>query len=103
MDTTVPSRTAIDQSLVARIVSGYVRKNQISPAEMPTLINTVYQSLLALGMPPEPEAQAPAVSIRRSSVTSSKEAPRAHPEIQPQALRFLNGGKRASPEPATRE
>ena len=66
MDTTAPSRTAIDQSLVARIVSGYVSKNHIPPAEMPALINTVYQSLLALGMPPEPEAQAPAVSIRRS-------------------------------------
>ena len=66
MDTTAPSRTAIDQSLVARIVSGYVSKNHVPPEEMPTLINTVYQSLLALGMPPEPEAQAPAVSIRRS-------------------------------------
>src|ERR1700757_2630695 len=66
MDTTAPPRTAIDQSLVARIVSGYVRKNQLSPAEMPTLINTVYQSLLALGQPAEPEPPTPAVQIRRS-------------------------------------
>src|ERR1700730_3125086 len=42
------------------------KKNQLSPADMPALINTVYQSLLALGKPPEPEPRNPAVPIRRS-------------------------------------
>jgi predicted transcriptional regulator len=63
MDT---SRRAVDQSLVAKVVSSYVKKNQLSPADMPALINTVYQSLLSLGQPPEPEPPTPAVSIRRS-------------------------------------
>ena len=35
------------QLLVAEIVSNYVKKNQIEPADIPTLIHTVYQSLLA--------------------------------------------------------
>src|SRR6202795_2269417 len=66
MEATASSRRTVDQSLVAKIVSSYVRKNQLSPADMPTLIDTVYQSLLALGKPPEPEAPTPAVPIRRS-------------------------------------
>jgi predicted transcriptional regulator len=60
------SRRAVDQSLVAKVVSSYVRKNQLSPADMPALINTVYQSLLTLGKTPEPEPPIPAVPIRRS-------------------------------------
>ena len=64
METTASSR--IDQSLVARVVSSYVRKNRLLPEEMPTLINTVYQSLLTLGKPPEPEPPTAAVPIRRS-------------------------------------
>jgi predicted transcriptional regulator len=40
-----PSAT-VTQSLVAEIVSSYVENNQIAPADMPTLINTVYQSLV---------------------------------------------------------
>jgi predicted transcriptional regulator len=60
------SRKKTDQLVVAKIVSGYVRKNQLSPTDIPTLINTVYQSLLALGKPPEPEPPTPAVPIRRS-------------------------------------
>jgi len=66
MDTTASSRRTVDQSLVARVVSSYVRKNPVPPAEMPTLISTVYQSLLALGQPPEPDPPTPAVPIRRS-------------------------------------
>jgi len=55
------------QSLVAEIVSAYVRKNQIAPADIPTLINTVYQSLLAAGKAAEPEPErTPAVPIRQS-------------------------------------
>src|SRR6266436_6753232 len=60
------SRRAVDQSLVAKVVSSYVKKNTVSSAEIPTLISTVYQSLLALGKAPEPEPATPAVQIRRS-------------------------------------
>jgi predicted transcriptional regulator len=60
------SRRAVDQSLVAKVVSSYVKKNRLPPADMPALINTVYQSLLALGKLPEPELPTPAVPIRRS-------------------------------------
>ena len=55
------------RSLVTKIVSGYVSKNQIVPADMPTLIATVHQSLLSLGKSTEPEPnRSPAVPIRRS-------------------------------------
>jgi predicted transcriptional regulator len=60
-----PART-VDQSLVAKLVSSYVKKNRLPLEEIPALINTVYQSLLSLGRPPEPEPQTPAVPIRRS-------------------------------------
>ena len=61
-----PASPAI-QSLVAEIVGAYVRKNQIAPADIPALINTVYQSLSAAGKTAEPEpARTPAVSIRQS-------------------------------------
>jgi predicted transcriptional regulator len=55
------------QSLVAEIVSSYVKKNQIAPADIPALINTIYQSLLTAGQAAEPEQpRTPAVSIRQS-------------------------------------
>ena len=55
------------QSLVAEIVSAYVRKNQIAPADLPALINTVYQSLVTAGKASEPEPpRTPAVPIRQS-------------------------------------
>lgn len=54
------------QHLVTQIVSGYVKRNQVAPADISTVINTVYQSLQALGKAPEPPTQAPAVSIRQS-------------------------------------
>ena len=55
------------QSLIAEIVSSYVKKNQIAPADIPTLINTVYQSLLTAGKTAEPEpVRTPAVPIRQS-------------------------------------
>jgi predicted transcriptional regulator len=62
MDT---SCRAVDPSLVAKVVSSYVKKNTLQPAEMPALINTVYQTLLGLGKPPE-QPPTPAVPIRRS-------------------------------------
>jgi predicted transcriptional regulator len=55
------------QSLVTEIVSSYVKKNQIAPADIPTLISTVYQSLLAAGKTAEPEpVRTPAVPVRQS-------------------------------------
>jgi predicted transcriptional regulator len=54
------------QSLVAQIVSGYVKKNQVAVADISTVINTVHQSLLSLDKAPEPTPQSPAVSIRQS-------------------------------------
>ena len=55
------------QLSVARIVSSYVKKNQIAPADIPALINTVYQSLRAAGKAAEPEPpRPPAVPIRQS-------------------------------------
>ena len=52
--------------LVAQIVSEYVKKNQVPVADISTVINTVYQSLVSLGKVPEPPAKDPAVSIRQS-------------------------------------
>jgi len=61
-----PAAPAI-RSMVAEIVSSYIKKNQIAPADIPALINTVYLSLLAAGKAPEPEQnRTPAVSIRQS-------------------------------------
>src|ERR1700730_924988 len=58
---------AVTHSLLAEIVSSYVKKNQIAPADIPTLISTVYRSLLTAGKTAEPEpARTPAVSIRQS-------------------------------------
>ena len=62
-----PGAAPVARSLVTKIVSGYVSKNQIAPADMPTLIATVHQSLLSLGKATEPEPnRSPAVPIRRS-------------------------------------
>jgi len=58
---------SVAQSLVAKIVSSYVRKNRIAPADMSALINTVHQLLMALTKQAEPEPErTPAVPIRRS-------------------------------------
>ena len=58
----------IKQSLVAEIVGSYVKKNQIAPADLPTLIAIVHRSLLSLGKPAPPEEvpRTPAISVRRS-------------------------------------
>jgi predicted transcriptional regulator len=57
----------VAQSLVAKIVSGYVKKNRIAPADVSALIDTVHRSLLELMKPVEPEPErTPAVPIRRS-------------------------------------
>jgi predicted transcriptional regulator len=56
----------ITPPLVAQIVSGYVRKNQVAVADISAVINTVYQSLMSLRKAPESTPQAPAVPIRQS-------------------------------------
>ena len=58
--------TQVTPPLVAQIVSEYVKKNQVPLADISTVINTVYRSLLSLGKAPEPAPQVPAVSIRQS-------------------------------------
>ena len=52
--------------LVTQIVSGYLKKNYVPPADLPGVISTVYQSLIALDKPPEPPPKDPAVPIRQS-------------------------------------
>jgi predicted transcriptional regulator len=52
------------EPFVAEIVSSYVRKNHVTPAELSIVINTVYQSLAALGRPPAPT---PSVPISQSA------------------------------------
>ena len=57
----------VAQSLVAKIVSSYVEKNKLAPADLPGLIATVHQSLLSAETAAEPEpTRTPAVPIRRS-------------------------------------
>lgn len=55
--------------LTVEIVSSHVTKNSVSAGDLPTLIHGVHQALASLGQPqqePEPEAKAPAVSVRAS-------------------------------------
>lgn len=57
-----------NRELATEIVAAYVRRNQITSDQLPTLIKTVHQVLSRLGAPAEvvgPE-HAPAVPIRRS-------------------------------------
>jgi predicted transcriptional regulator len=54
--------------LVAKIIAAYVRRNQVPPDQLASLISTVHQALGGLGKA-TPEAvveRTPAVSIRRS-------------------------------------
>jgi predicted transcriptional regulator len=58
----------INRILAARIVGGYLRRNQVAPDQFPSLISTVHEALGRLGKPAiEPAAeQVPAISARRS-------------------------------------
>ena len=64
MDTSDNPNSPDLQSLVAEIVSSYVRKNYVEPGDLSGVINTVYQSLLSVGKPPAPN---PAVRISQSA------------------------------------
>jgi predicted transcriptional regulator len=54
--------------LVSDIVSAYVSHNNVPPAELPALIQSVYQSLGSLGKPaePEPVKLTPPVPIKKT-------------------------------------
>ena len=69
-------------TLTAEVVSAYVAKNSLRPADIPDLIASVHQALQGLSAPPqaEPEKREPAVSIRKS--------------ITPDFLISLEDGKR---------
>ncbi len=64
-----PDTFAAD-TFAAEIVAAYVSNNQVSPAELPGLIEMVRAALSTLGKPPqkvaEPEPPTPAVSIKKS-------------------------------------
>jgi predicted transcriptional regulator len=54
--------------LAAKIIAAYVRRNQIAPDQLGTLISTVHRTLASLGNPvvEAGDERTPAVSIRRS-------------------------------------
>jgi predicted transcriptional regulator len=67
MDATETTPTPDLGPHVAEIVSHYLSKNQITSADLPTLITTVYEALRSLGKRTEPETnRTPAVSVRQS-------------------------------------
>src|SRR5918993_2242920 len=78
LDAGTPDLTA----LTAEVVSAYVAKNALRPADIPDLIASVHRALQGLSAPPqaEPEKQEPAVPIRKS--------------ITPDFLISLEDGKR---------
>ena len=57
-------------TLTANIVSGYIGRTSLSPADLPALISTVHQSLAGLGQPSAlaevPADLKPAVPIKKS-------------------------------------
>src|SRR5262245_35753270 len=64
----LPSTATDRRELAARIVAAYVRRNEITADQMPSLIATVHQALVGLGspLPIVDSEQAPAVPIRQS-------------------------------------
>ena len=63
-NTATPDLTA----LTAEVVSAYVAKNALRPADIPDLITSVHRALQGLSAPPqaEPEKRDPPVSSRKS-------------------------------------
>src|ERR671916_588789 len=77
-----PAGTPDFTALTAEVVSAYVAKNALPPADIPDLIASVHQALQGLSAPAqaEPEKREPAVSIKKS--------------ITPEFLVSLEDGKR---------
>jgi predicted transcriptional regulator len=63
-----PPAVSANRELAATIVAAYVRRNQVGPDQIPTLISTVHQALIGLGKPERETAgpRTPAVPIRQS-------------------------------------
>jgi predicted transcriptional regulator len=63
-----PPSPTLDIELTTNIVSAYVRRNQIGPDQLATLISNVHQALIGVGKPATEANQkrTPAVPIRRS-------------------------------------
>ncbi len=65
-----PSESADPLALTSDIVSAFVANNSLRSAELPALIQSVHAELLKIASgaaaAPEPEAVAPAVSVRKS-------------------------------------
>ena len=59
---------SVDRELTTQIVAAYVRRNQVAPDQLGSLISAVHKALGQLGKPAEAvsSARAPAVTIRRS-------------------------------------
>jgi predicted transcriptional regulator len=58
---------SVERALAATIVAAYVRRNQIAPDNLASLISTVHEALGRLGKPAEAVVErTPAVPIRRS-------------------------------------
>ena len=54
--------------MVTKIIASYVSHHNVSPEQIPDLINSVHRTINSLGKPAEPQAGAltPAVPLRRS-------------------------------------
>src|ERR671916_3177495 len=63
-----PAGTPDFTALTAEVVSAYVARNALPPADIPDLIASVHRALQGLSAPPqaEPEKREPPVSIRKS-------------------------------------
>ena len=63
-----PPFASLDRELTTNIVAAYVRRNQIGPDQLGTLISTVHRALSGLGKPAAEieTVRTPAVPIRRS-------------------------------------
>src|ERR671917_2826300 len=63
-----PAGTPDFTALTAEVVSAYVAKNSIRPADLPDLIASGHRALQGLSSPPqaEPEKREPPVSIKKS-------------------------------------
>jgi predicted transcriptional regulator len=64
----MPDDNSTTQRLAAKIVGAYLRRHQVPPDQLATLISTVHAALAGLGTPAEEALvqRTPAVSIRRS-------------------------------------